>query len=122
LGIGIAITTGFPREILDRIIESLNWKNQIDVSVAASEVAYGRPAPDMVLSSMEQYSLKAGIEISPLDVAVVGDTPSDMGSGQFAHAAFVVGVTSGNSSKDELFSAGATQVLSFATQLLDVVN
>ena len=93
-----------------------------DVSVAASEVPYGRPAPDMVLRSMELYSEKCGEVLSPLDVAVIGDTPSDMGSGQFAHAAFVIGVTSGNSSQDELFSAGATQVLPFATQLLDVVN
>lgn len=121
-GIGIALTTGFPREILNRIIESLNWGDFIDVSVAASEVPYGRPAPDMVLRSMELYSEKCGEVLSPLDVAVIGDTPSDMGSGQFAHAAFVIGVTSGNSSQDELFSAGATQVLPFATQLLDVVN
>ena len=43
-GIGIAITTGFPREILDPIIDSLGWRELIDVSVAASEVAAGRPA------------------------------------------------------------------------------
>ena len=121
-GIGIAITTGFPRQILDRIIEGLHWEEKIDISVAASEVPYGRPAPDMVLRAIEIFNEKFSEDINPLDVAVIGDTPSDMGTGKSARVAYVVGVTSGDFDRDALFAAGATQVLDFATLLLEVVN
>ena len=85
-GIGIAITTGFPREILDPIIDSLGWRELIDVSVAASEVAAGRPAPDMILRSLEMYNLLTNGNYSVKNVVVLGDTMSDMQSGVAAGA------------------------------------
>jgi phosphoglycolate phosphatase len=122
LNIGISITTGFPREILNPIIRELRWENLIDVSVAASEVNEGRPAPDMVFKSMEIYEELKGIKVSASEVAVIGDTPSDMHSGSRAGAKFVIGVTSGGQHPDNLFDFGATHVLTYATDLLTVVN
>jgi phosphonatase-like hydrolase len=120
--IGIAITTGFPREILDVIIDSLNWRRIIDVSVAASEVSHGRPAPDMIFKALQEFSIPKGENLTPAEIAVIGDTKSDMQSGVTAGAQFIVGVTSGAHTKDELFEAGATSVIDLATQLLTVVN
>jgi len=122
LQIGISITTGFPREILDPIIRELDWTNLIDVSVAASEVKEGRPAPDMILKSIETYEQIKGIPVSPAEVAVIGDTISDVQSGVRAGAKFVIGVTSGAQHPDNLFDFGATHVLPYATDLLTVVN
>ncbi len=120
--IGIAITTGFPREILDVIIDALNWRRIIDISVAASEVSHGRPAPDMIFKAMQGFDLAKGINLLPSEIAVIGDTRSDMESGAAAGAESVVGVASGAHTKDELIKAGATDVLDFATDLLTLVK
>ena len=120
--IGIAITTGFPREILDVIIDALNWRRIIDISVAASEVSHGRPAPDMIFKAMQGFDAAKGINLIPGEIAVIGDTKSDMESGAAAGAEYIVGVTSGAHTQGDLIEAGATNVLDFATDLLTVVN
>lgn len=120
--IGIALTTGFPREILDLIIENLGWREFIDVSVAASEVSFGRPYPDMIFRSIESFNIAFGMDLHPDDIAVVGDTISDMQSGVSAGARYVVGINSGTHTPEQLRSAGATHVLDSVTDLLTLVN
>jgi len=120
--VGVAITTGFPRNLLNGILANLDWRSKIDVSVASDEVKVGRPAPDMIFRSVDVYSNLSNQEISPEEIAVVGDTESDMRSGVSAGAALVVGVTSGAHSAEQLKDAGATHVLESATQLLTVIN
>jgi phosphoglycolate phosphatase len=110
-GIGVAITTGFPREILDRVLVALGWQGHVDVAVAASEVPCGRPAPDMVLRCLALYNAQRGACVVPEEVCLVGDTPSDMQSGLAAGAGRVVGVTTGIFAADALYAAGATHVL-----------
>ena len=121
MGIGIAITTGFPREILDPIIYSLHWDELIDVSVAASEVAEGRPAPDMIFKSIEIFNEETGADIGVDQVAVAGDTESDIKAGLAAKVAVVLGVTSGAHTEAELRAAGATIVSSSVTELLTLI-
>jgi phosphonatase-like hydrolase len=120
-GIGIGITTGFPREILDPIIFELGWTQLIDTSVAASEVSAGRPAPDMIFKSIELYNKANGLEIKPEEVAVAGDTESDMKAGVAAGARVVLGVTSGAHSEAELRATGATEVSSTVLTLLTLI-
>jgi phosphonatase-like hydrolase len=120
-GIGIGITTGFPREILDPIIFELGWTQLIDTSVAASEVDAGRPAPDMIFKSIELYNKTNGLEIKPEEVAVAGDTESDMKAGVAAGASVVLGVTSGAHSEAELRATGATEVSSTVLTLLTLI-
>ncbi|MEI7550187.1 MAG: HAD hydrolase-like protein [Actinomycetes bacterium] len=114
-GITVAITTGFPREILDPIIEVLEWREKIDISVAASEVAQGRPAPDMINRCIEIAEKSLNIVITADQVGVVGDTESDMRSAVAAGALYAIGVTTGEHSREQLEQAGATHVLSAAT-------
>jgi len=121
-GIGVAVTTGFPRILLNSILKSLEWRDRLDVSVAADEVAQGRPSPDMIFRAMDLFSNLENIDIAPEEVAVVGDTESDMRSGVTAGARFVVGVTSGAHTEAQLRAAGATHVLASATELLTVIN
>ncbi|MEJ0014205.1 MAG: HAD hydrolase-like protein [Actinomycetota bacterium] len=122
LGIGIGITTGFPREILDPIIFSLGWSDLVDVSVAASEVAQGRPAPDMIFRAIDIYNKTYGLDIHADQVAVAGDTESDMKAGVTAGVAIVLGVTSGAHSEAELRATGATDVSPSVTSLLTLVH
>ena len=116
-GIAVAITTGFPRDILDNIIDCLKWAPHIDFSVAASEVAMGRPAPDMIFRCIDLYNKRFNTHISAEDAAVIGDTESDMRSGVTAGAYLVVGVDTGTHTPDQLFHAGATHVLHGAVEL-----
>lgn len=116
-GIMVAITTGFPREILDSIIDALDWREKIDISVAASEVQHGRPAPDMINRCIEIAEKCKRRVISADQVCVVGDTESDMRSAVAAGARFSIGVTSGEHSREQLERAGATHVLSVATYI-----
>lgn len=120
--IGVAITTGFPRELLSSILNDLDWRERIDLSVASDEVAAGRPAPDMILCSIDLYRNLSNQEIEPSNVMVVGDTQSDMQSGVAAGARYIVGVTSGAHDELQLKTAGATHVFDGAAQLLTLVN
>ncbi len=116
-GITLAITTGFPRVILDKIIFALDWKDYINFSVAASEVEKGRPAPDMIMKSIELYNQVFSPNISPENIVVVGDTESDIQSGLAAGAQMVVGVETGAHTKDQLSKVGATHILNQAIEL-----
>jgi phosphoglycolate phosphatase len=58
-------------------------------------VTRAKPAPDMVLA----FARDAGLE--PAEIAVVGDNPHDMEMARTA-GAVAIGVTSGNSSADDL--------------------
>ena len=120
--IGVAITTGFPRELLSSILNDLDWRERIELSVASDEVAAGRPAPDMILRSIDLYRNLSNQEIEPSNVMVVGDTQSDMQSGVAAGARYIVGVTSGAHDELQLKTAGATHVFDGAAQLLTLVN
>ena len=117
-GIGIGITTGFPREILDPIIYELGWSDLIDVSVAASEVDQGRPAPDMIFRTIDLYNKAKGLEVHADEVAVAGDTESDMKAGVTAGAAVVLGVTSGAGTEEQLRASGATDISHTVISLL----
>jgi phosphoglycolate phosphatase len=121
-GIGIGITTGFPREILDPIILELGWRDLIDFSVAASEVDEGRPAPDMILRTLEMYNQSHGTNLDRDQVAVAGDTQSDMKAGVSFGATVVLGVTSGAHSDAELRAGGATEISSTVLALLDFLD
>ena len=117
-GIGVALTTGFPRDILDSIINSLGWNDLIDVSVAASEVPLGRPAPDMIYECLKMYNKLTNSTCTSSNLVVLGDTRSDIESGVAAQASLIMGIDSGTHSANALFEAGATHVLNSATQLL----
>ena len=110
-GVAVAITTGFPRDILQTIIDSLKWAPHIDFSVASSEVAKGRPAPDMIYRAIELYNKRFTTHIGAEDTAVIGDTEADIKAGVSAGASIIAGVSTGAHNPEQLFHAGATHVL-----------
>ncbi len=107
LGIKIALTTGFYREVVDIILERLGWQYPgapfvnhsltLDWSIAGDEVSEGRPAPDMIFTCMQKLHIS-----SALDVINIGDTPSDLESGKRAGVRFSFGLTNGTHTKEQL--------------------
>lgn len=107
--IKIALTTGFYRKVTNIILEKLGWhigldgqakgnsESIIDLSIASDEVAHGRPKPDMVLKAIEIFGIK-NLE----NVLTIGDTPSDILSGDSAGIGYVFAITNGTHSAKQL--------------------
>lgn len=87
-GVQVAFTTGFSRKTAESVLKGAGI--DYDTLVASDEVLNGRPAPDIVLEAMHRTGVN-----NPHRIAVIGDTPSDLGSGVSANAALVIGVGHG---------------------------
>lgn len=111
-GTAVCLTTGFSAEVQKLLIDHLGWSELVDFSLAPSPGLRGRPYPDMVWTA----ALKAGVE-DIREVAVVGDTASDLWSGWRAGASVVAGVLSGNHTRAELEAAPHTHVLASVADL-----
>jgi phosphonatase-like hydrolase len=110
-GIAVALNTGFNRATLDTLIRNLGWQDLIDASATQTETASGRPSPAM----LEFVSRKLGIK-NPEEVAVFGDTASDIEAGIRFGAGLKVGVLTGSHQEHALREAGADLVVRDATQ------
>jgi len=115
-GIKIALDTGFSRPIADAIIERLHWRDKIDVSVTSDEVAYGRPAPDMIFRAMNLLGID---DIQ--HVAKIGDTASDMEQGKNAGCPYVIGITTGSFGREALRELPSTHVIDSFGEVLSLL-
>jgi phosphonatase-like hydrolase len=111
-GMRICLTTGFAPATRDRIIAALGWEGSIDLALSPADAGRGRPWPDMILTAV----LRLRID-DVADVAVVGDTASDLVAGTRAGASVVVGVLSGAHSTAELGRAPHTHLLESVADL-----
>ena len=117
-GIKVALTTGFSRVTLSRILRALDWESVADVTLCPADAGRGRPFPDLALAALLALE---GTEVRGLVTA--GDTAYDMRMGRAAGAGLVAGVLTGAHESDQLLQAGADQVLeSIASLPLLVLN
>jgi phosphoglycolate phosphatase len=105
-GIKVCLATGFSPATRDAVLDALGWHSLIDLALSPSDAGRGRPWPDMPLTALLRLG---GGAVSEL--AVAGDTASDVESGLRAGAGLVAGVLTGSGSRDELKQAGAHHVL-----------
>ena len=117
-GIKVGIDTGFSRDITDVILKRMGWNDEylVDVSVASDEVERGRPYPDMVFRAMELLNIS-----SAKYVAKVGDTVSDLQEGKSAGCSYVIGITTGSYTREELAKVDNTHLIDDITQVADIV-
>jgi phosphonoacetaldehyde hydrolase len=87
-GLKIGSTTGYTRDLLDRVIEAAAPSGyRPDASVTPDQVGAGRPAPFMC------YRNAIELQVYPLSACVkIGDTPSDMAEGLNA-GMWTIGIT-----------------------------
>ncbi len=112
-GIKVGLDTGFSRDIVDVLMTRLGWSaDLVDASATSDEVPRGRPYPDLVLRVME---LTGVTDVKR--VAKVGDTPSDLGEGTAAGCGWVIGVTEGTHTADQLRPHPHTHVISSVRDL-----
>jgi phosphonatase-like hydrolase len=98
-GIHVAVNTGFSREIVSVLLERMGWEaaGLLDASVTSDEVPRGRPHPDMIRHLMAALGVA-----DSRGVAKVGDTPTDLLEGQSAGCGWVIGVTQGTHTREQL--------------------
>jgi phosphonatase-like hydrolase len=105
-GIRVCLTTGFAPPTRDRILTALGWTELADLVLSPADAGRGRPSPDMILTAV----LRLGID-DVAEVAVAGDTVSDLVAGTRAGASVVAGVLTGSHSRAELEDAPHTHIL-----------
>ena len=115
-GIKLCLSTGFSPATRDAIIGALGWEGQPDLLLSPADVGRGRPWPDMPLTAL--LRLGGG---SVHELAVAGDTPSDIESGLRAGAGIVVGVLTGDSSRQALEAVPARTGLPGTALILDSI-
>lgn len=117
--IKIAINTGFSRDIAQTIIDRLQWqeKGLVDYISGSDEVEMGRPYPFMIHKFMNE----AGIT-DPSEVAKVGDTEVDIYEGQNAGCKYVIGITTGSFSREELEAYHPDYIIDNIAQVIDIIS
>ena len=116
-GIQVCLLTGFSPATRDAIIDRLGWQPLIDLALSPADVGRGRPWPDLPLTALLRLG---GGAVSEL--AVVGDTPSDIESGRRAGAGLIAGVLTGRTTRDEFEAAKAPHVLDTVADLLPLIG
>jgi len=101
-GIKVCLSTGFSPVTREAIVAALGWGSLVDLFLSPADAGRGRPWPDMPLTALLRLG---GGSVSEL--AVVGDTPSDVECGLRAGAGLVAGVLTGACAAAELSAAAA---------------
>ena len=117
-GVRVALDTGFSRVIVDAILDRLGWRDDrlLDATVASDEVQRGRPHADLIQQAMHLTGISDASA-----VAKVGDTPADLLSGDAAACGWVVGITSGSHTRQQLERYPHTHLIDRLDELPAVV-
>ena len=117
-GVGVALDTGFSRDIVDVILARLGWDQpgRLGATVASDEVPRGRPHPDLLFEAMKRTGVK-----DARCVAKVGDAPADLQEGTAAGCALVIGVTNGTHTQAQLSPHPHTHLIGSLSELPPLV-
>lgn len=113
-GIVVTLDSGFPRVIVDAIVDRLGWieNGLVDFVIASDEVEKGRPFPFMI----NRLMALAGVEDTAA-VIKVGDTMVDIQEGRMSSCGLVAAVTTGAYSRAELMSYSPDHVVDSLSEL-----
>ncbi|MGC4044084.1 MAG: HAD hydrolase-like protein [Armatimonas sp.] len=111
-GIKVALDTGFSRDLVEVIVDRLGWRTLLDGFIASDEVERGRPHPDMINALCKHMGIT-----NPKAVAKIGDTPSDLQEGTAAGCGWVIGVTLGSHTAEQLAPYPHTHLIPSVTAL-----
>ena len=115
-GVLVALNTGFNRETLDTMLSTLKLGDSVDATATQAEAGEGRPSPAMIAHVAQELDVA-----SPKDVAVLGDTRSDMEAATRYGAGLSIGVLTGEHDEVALRDAGAHHVFPIVTDALSIL-
>ncbi|MFZ6024828.1 MAG: HAD hydrolase-like protein [Bacteroidota bacterium] len=117
--IKVALNTGFTRVITNALLARLGWNNHpyINKVVCSDEVAEGRPASYMI-----QYLMRV-LQIDDVkEVAKIGDTEVDIKEGRNAGCGWVIAVTTGAYTREQLEQYQPDYIIDSLEQLKTILN
>ncbi|TAG54123.1 MAG: phosphonatase-like hydrolase [Runella slithyformis] len=116
--IKIALNTGYTRAVAELLMRQIGWSipETVDALVTASDVAYGRPQPDMILEAMRLLRIT-----DPQQVAKIGDSAIDITEGHNAGCGLVAGVLTGAQNRHQLMAAAPTHLFETLSDLLVLI-
>ena len=117
MGLMLATTTGFGRQLEDRILKHLGWEKYFTVTISSDDVEDGRPAPYMIYHAMEAAHV-ANIK----DVVAVGDTPLDLQAANNSGVKGAIGVWSGAATKEKMEKEKSDQLLPSVATLPELLK
>ena len=115
-GVKVALTTGFSGTTQEKLLAALGWQSLADLVLAPGDGARGRPFPDLILTAVIRAEVDA-----VHNVAVLGDTSSDVESGRRAGVAIAAGTLTGAHDEHQLRAAGATHVVNDVAEFADMI-
>jgi phosphonatase-like hydrolase len=115
-GIAVCLTTGFAPATRERILGALGWRGSVDLALSPADAGRGRPWPDMILTAVIRLEIE-----DVRQVAVVGDTASDLWAGTRAGASLVAGVLTGAHGRAEFGTVPHTHILESVADLSGLV-
>jgi len=106
-GIRIGVGSGFPAQIVERVISRMGWMEQgfLDYAGGGDAVGAGRPDPGMIQHAMQLLGIP-----DPRRVLKVGDTAADVEEGANA-GAWTAAVLTGSQPEEMLRAAGPDFIL-----------
>ena len=115
-GIRVGVGSGFPTEVVERLVVQLGWAEEglLDYVASAEQVGAGRPDPAMIHAAMRACGVR-----DPRRVLKVGDTVVDVEEGRNA-GAWTAAVLTGSHTAETLRAAGADAVLGSVAELLEL--
>lgn len=116
-GIKTCLTTGFSSSTRDLLLKRLGWEHAVDLVLSPADAGRGRPYPDLLWTAM----LRLGAD-SVAEVAIAGDTASDMETGRRAGVRLRCGVLTGADAEPRLRAGGATDILASVADLFALVE
>ncbi|MEZ0364471.1 HAD family hydrolase [Mycobacterium sp. pUA109] len=116
-GCEVVLTTGFSPRIRDHIIDTLGWTDLVTLALSPVDAGRGRPYPDMLLTALIRTRTE-----SVHQIAVAGDTTSDLWAGTRAGAAIVAGVRTGAHGDADFADVPHTHVIDGVADLIAVVD
>ena len=115
-GVRVCLTTGFAPATRDRILAALGWTELVDLALSPVDAGRGRPWPDMILTAVLR------LEIDDVrQVAVAGDTASDLLAGWRAGAGIVARVLTGAHGRARIGAVPHTHILEGVADLSGLV-
>jgi phosphoglycolate phosphatase len=115
-GIRVALSTGFSGTTQEKLLAALGWQSLADLVIAPGDGVRGRPYPDLILTALMRLDVD-----SVRNVAVLGDTSSDVESALRAGASIAAGTLTGAHDERQLRNAGATHVVASVTEFADLI-
>ncbi len=114
-GLKLSVYSNKPHEMAVNVVEQVFGKGTFDLIIGQREGYKTKPDPTGVFEAMEMFDVKSE------DVLYIGDTNTDVKTGKGANA-YVVGVSWGFRTKEELQEAGADVIVDDPLEILNLIE